>query len=860
MHYFCCDERRREAVKSSSNLKNLNGIDSLEVVDHDAQTLQERQRTLRVTFLNKPAPSNLTPDNVVIVGGERITGVKADAVSYDGDILVVHVNTPGDFSTYTLRLVKADNKNEQLDGLDPLLSSIDFSFKVECHSDFDCQLKPTCPPERRPQPEINYLAKDYASFKQLMLDRISLLIPQWKERNPSDIGIVLIELLAYVGDYLSYQQDAIATEAYLDTARKRISVRRHARLVDYFMHDGCNARVWVQVQVNADLKLLEPAKLLTQVDGQPVGILPNSPAYNQALAQQPVVFETMHTAMLYQAHNEMYFYTWNDKQCCLPKGAVRATLRDNSDPDKRLLLRAGDVLILEERLGPNTGLETDADPAHRHAIRLTRVHPEAEQLIENNEPTRKPGALETDPLTGQPVVEIEWHADDALPFSLCISAKIDKEQGQQYVTDISVVHGNIILADHGLTIKNEDLGEVPGPSLYNVPQPTGDRCKERKAKPVLPRFNPHLKETPLTYALLYDEENPPPSASAMMHSSPQDAFPAICELRSELNGNTAHWTPQHDLLSSQPNDTDFVVEVENNGTAYLRFGDYSPQSSFIRAHGLRPDPGTRFTASYRVGNGVRGNVGIETIAHIISKNENIERIDKVRNPLPAQGGVEPESIEHVRQSAPNAFRTQERAVTQEDYAVMAERHPKVQRAAATFRWTGSWHTVFMTIDRLGGLPVDDAFNNGTFKNDMMRHLDQYRMAGYDMEIDGPIYISLEIEILVCVKPDYFRGDVKAALLQVFSNRVLPDGRLGVFHPDNFTFGQPVYLSPLYAAAQAVEGVSSVQIMTFQRQGISNSEALKAGKLTLGRIEIARLDNDPNFPEHGVFRLNLVGGK
>ena len=36
-----------------------------------------------------------------------------------------------------------------------------------------------------------------------------------------DLGITLVELLAYVGDHLSYYQDAVATEAYLDTARQR---------------------------------------------------------------------------------------------------------------------------------------------------------------------------------------------------------------------------------------------------------------------------------------------------------------------------------------------------------------------------------------------------------------------------------------------------------------------------------------------------------------------------------------------------------------------------------------------------------------------------------------------------------------
>jgi predicted phage baseplate assembly protein len=298
------------------------------------------------------------------------------------------------------------------------------------------------------------------------------------------------------------------------------------------------------------------------------------------------------------------------------------------------------------------------------------------------------------------------------------------------------------------------------------------------------------------------------------------------------------------MLNSDRFSREFVVETETDGTAYVRFGD--------DRYGKRPASGTTFTATYRVGNGVAGNIGAEALVHIVSTDSGIQQ---VRNPLPARGGIEPESLETVRQNAPYAFRTQERAVTPEDYARVTERHPEVQRAAATFRWTGSWYTVFVTVDRLGGLPVDEAF-----EQEMRQHLERYRMAGYDLEIDAPRFVSLEIEMAVCVKPDYFRSDVKKALLEVFSDRILPDGRRGVFHPDNFTFGQPVYLSQLYTIAQAVAGVASVEIIKFQRQGTPSSEALNKGKLELGRLEIARLDNNPNFPERGVFRLTLEGGK
>src|SRR5207248_5655989 len=113
----------------------------------------------------------------------------------------------------------------------------------------------------------------------------------------------------------------------------------------------------------------------------------------------------------------------------------------------------------------------------------------------------------------------------------------------------------------------------------------------------------------------------------------------------------------------------------------------------------------------------------------------------------------------------------------------------------------------------GGLGLD-----ADFKRAITAHINRFRMAGHDLEINAPHFVSLEIEMHVCVKPDYFRSDLKAALLELFSNRVLPDGRRGLFHPDNFSFGQTVYLSPLYAAAQALPGVASVHITTFKRQG------------------------------------------
>lgn len=855
MIYLCCDERRRTAV---ADHPTLNGIHFLEVLDRDAPADSPRQQTLLVRLLKPvpPIPADLSTDNVWIEGGERITPVRvawiavasappAGLVNADEDalltslpeadhVLVVRTEESGDYATYTLRIGVTPENPTALSGFDPLLSRVDFSFKVECPSDFDCRPQRLCPEEARDEPDISYLAKDYASFRRLMLDRMAQIMPEWRERNPADLGMTLVELLAYVGDHLSYQQDAIATEAYLATARRRTSIRRHARLVDYHMHDGKNARAFVHVAVSEPAVVLPVRTMvLSRLPGFAIRLDETGSADHpdrdpdRALRQNPVVFETLHAVTVRAGHNRLPFYAWGDQECCLPKGAIRATLQGHVDT-----LSPGDVLIFEEVLGPGTGRPEDADPGRRHPVRLTEVVSEDAG-----------GDPLTDPLTEAPITEIRWHGDDALPFPLCISARTGPSFGDAFIDEVSVARGNIVLADHGRTITDEDLGTVPAPHLHLAPVPDADRCDPPARVAIPPRFRPTLQERPLTRAVPYDPDQPPASATATRYPPLEAARPVI-ELSGRFGTTERPWLPQRDLLASAADAREFVAETEVNGSVQLRFGD--------DRHGERPAAGTAFTATYRVGNGAAGNVGAEALAHVITDQPGILA---VRNPLPAAGGTAAETMQQVRERAPYAFRTQQRAVTREDYADKARLHAGVQRAQATFRWTGSWHTVFVTADRLGAAAVDPPF-----QRDLRRHLEPFRMAGYDLRVDQPRFVSLEIDLFVCVKPDYFRADVKLALLRALGSGRLADGRLGLFHPDNFSFGETVHLSTVIAAAQGVAGVASVEATTFGRQGVPDPLPLAQGRIELGRLEIARLDNDPNYPERGVLRLAMGGGR
>jgi predicted phage baseplate assembly protein len=389
----------------------------------------------------------------------------------------------------------------------------------------------------------------------------------------------------------------------------------------------------------------------------------------------------------------------------------------------------------------------------------------------------------------------------------------------------------VALADYGETRAEEALER--------------DEEGVRRRRPFRPLL-PQPIEAPLTQQArvrarrtgrLVPFDRDAPAASALAPDM-ADVRPAIT-----LRDGTRRWTVRRDLLNSGRFDADFVVEVEDDGRAYVRFGD--------GVAGRRPASEAAFTAQCRLGNGSTGNIGADAIVRLAVPNAGVAA---VRNPLPATGAVDPHPIVQAKLYAPQAFRRQERAVTPQDYQTVAERHPEVQRAVATRRWTGSWHTIFITVDRRGGRDVDPAF-----ERDLAGFLERYRLAGHDVEIAPPVFVPLDVALDVCARRDHFAADVKRRLLDVFSRGVLADGTRAFFHPDNVTFGGPIHLSTIVARAMQVPGVGSVVPVRFQRLGRTALSELHDGVLNLGPLEIARLDNDPNAPEHGRLELQVRGG-
>lgn len=844
----CCGDERRRVI---ARAKGVNGIDGIRVA--------EDQRHLSVLLFGK-APPELGPRNIRIdpipadAQARRVTVLSVqpcpDPDPQDSECLQIVVDTPGDWSRYTLTV--------DAPGFDQRLNRMEFTFKEHCRTSLDCDCG--CGGEgavTRPVPVIDYLSRDYSSLRRQLLDRLSLLLPDWTERHEADVGITLVDLLAYAGDLLNYRLDAVGTEAYLDTARLRTSLRRHARLVDHRMHDGAAARAFVCLDADQDVVL--PAGTFRFRAGDTVF--------------EPLVREDVR---IVGAHRRIDLWTWGGAECPLPAGATEAVLVDDG-----LDLDVGDLLLFEEL---STGLAADADREHRQVVRLLDVQPDHDDLLD------------------QALLRVRWDSADALTFTL---------HG-------GVARGNVIVVGHGASLTwcqapPEPMGSraslakpgitqlVPWPdpatvagaqaaALGRLPDrvrsrldqvgspPTSDdtawlttvfgaaavarydaagltgrfdrllaakldrlerlRCRAR-AGDMLDQATEGVElEWSWGYPNIIDPSSPAlrGPAATVASNDPADALPTI---RVSADDGTC-WTPRHDLLAAGPDDTALVGEVDDDGYCRLRFGD--------GRQGLPPEAGARLVADYRVGNGRSGNVGAEAIDTIETCGLDVGPV-RVRNPMPASGGADPETAAEVRRWAPrDAYDVLARAVTADDYARIAGDLPRVQRAAAALRWTGAWYEATVGIDALGA--EDPSPDLLMAERD---RLHRFRRIGHDVVVRPAELVSLSLGLCVRVDPAYVNDEVRRSVTACLD---------AFFAPDRFTFGTPVRTSSILAAVAAVPGVAGAVVTRLARQfgPDDGGRALAEGQLELGPLEVARLDNDAARPDHGILTQLIGGGR
>ncbi len=779
----------------------LNGIDFVEIASAD-------QKTLRVHFVNAVALAG-TVTGASITGGETIPTVAVNPINNATDwstdaagrpLLRLTVAAPGDFSFYTLTLSSP--------ALDRFFDRAAFSFKALCPSDLDCAPPPViCAPLPKDLPPIDYLAKDFLSFRKALSDFSALRYPNWQERSEADFGVMFLEALSALADDLSYTQDRIGAQASIDTATQRNSLVRLAHLVDYEPRPALSASVTLQFDVASPGEI--PSGLLVSAqlpDGSFIYfetgtslVDPNNGQLNQ----------TNYPANnLWNRTPGIQPYWWDDSQRCLEAGATEMWVLNHG-----LNFYIGQPLLIDT---PGT---TSADP---HILEVVNIATFDEQQ---------------DPLFGSPPPTALTHIVFSAPT-----------QFDHDLTQTSLA-GNLVPATQGRRIVNESFA-IDTPPASNLQMPLA-----------VVRTGPNDTPDDPSLQYLYTLSNFP--LVWLAQSDPAAAaLPEI--LLSQTSPVSALWTWRDNLLNAPAFEDSYTVDpaiyartavdfisapirdYDGDGGNTVRFGD--------GVFGGIPDTGDVFQVTYRAGGGAIGNVAAGTITRIEPGGPNW--VVAVTNPFPASGGADQETNQQIQRLAPQAFRAvQYRAVRPEDYVAAAETLPWVLRAGTVFRWTGSWLTVFTTADPRGTetIPVPEHV-------DLINLLNRYRMAGYESYAPAPRYVALDLYIYVCAQPGAFRGDVEAGVLKALSSLKYPDGTTGFFFTDRFTFGTALERSELEAAIAAVVGVAGVTSIQYRQRGVTPIPIEMGDTVAVGADQVLRVDNDPSRPERGSLHVEVEGGK
>jgi hypothetical protein len=693
---------RRAALEAHPD---LNGIDFVEIRD-DSET------RLRVHFLNdRPDGAVLAGVSIepIISGGDAIPDVTVFPLAGDAwgtDLagrrtLDLQVAAPGDFSTYTLRIVTEPVI------LDRYFDHVEFSFKARCPSTVDCEAMPSADaPPADARPPIDYLAKDFDSFRKALSDFSAQRYPAWQERSRADFGVMFMEALSSLADDLSYQQDRIAAEGWIETATQRRSLVRLARLVDYEPRVATAARVWLQLEV----------------DGGWAGVIPTGVAASAQDAEGAAVeFETgtgldePFDGDLFAAAgvwNHLAPHWWDDSEAILPRGATAMWVEAPA-----LVPPVGKRLLIETTRGIERPL--------RQLVRLVAT----EEAY--------------DPLFQRRVLRLVWSEVDALEHARALQD--------------TTVHGNLVPATQGRTYTERFVTAPRAFAAPGDPLPTTPRALVRTGANRSRQYLHTLRQEPLAWlAAGAADEQPRPELRLTEISASEPR--RWRWRRSLLDGAPPREVftvdpVRYRVLDGVPGAADYDGEGDT-----LRFGD--------GVFGAIPADGAVFEVTYRAGGGARGNVAPGAVDRIDPAHPFAAVIASVTNPLAADGGRDAESADDIREMAPQAFRARPlRAVRAEDYEQTAAGLPWVQRAGTTFRHTGSWLSVFTAVDPRGGLSLPDER-----RRELVRLLDRRRLAGYESFVLAPRYASFDLAVTVCARPDAFRGDVERGVLTALDTR------------------------------------------------------------------------------------------
>jgi len=256
----------------------------------------------------------------------------------------------------------------------------------------------------------------------------------------------------------------------------------------------------------------------------------------------------------------------------------------------------------------------------------------------------------------------------------------------------------------------------------------------------------------------------------------------------DTDGYAETWQQKETLLFSRSDDNHFVVRRDEKDIAWIEFGDGK--------YGRIPSRGRdNITVSYLAGGGEKGNVPANTITE---SEADINLFERCANPQAASGGAEHEALAVAAERGPRLFRAMGRTVTAEDYVAHALEFG-VGKARAR---PASWNRIELYVAPVGGGTPSD-----TLKEDLRHYLEDKRVVTTQVDIADPVYVSVRLGGSLIIEPYAYADEIK----QRVGNAIRE-----LFHFDNVDFEYRLYISKIYEAVEAIQGVTAVHVNKLQR--------------------------------------------
>ena len=272
------------------------------------------------------------------------------------------------------------------------------------------------------------------------------------------------------------------------------------------------------------------------------------------------------------------------------------------------------------------------------------------------------------------------------------------------------------------------------------------------------------------------------------------------------------WTEVADFAASSADDPHFVVDAVA-GEIVLGPGVRMMDGSFVQYGAVPPKGAVLRAREYRSGGGTKGNIAKGAVSVM---RGTIPFVDRVENRRAASGGVDEESVEEAKVRAPIVLRTMGRAVTAEDYEVLArEAVPDAARIRAVTSETpedaGGVRVLLVppvTEDEDGRLSFEHLIPPVDMLERAARYLDARRTLGARVLVQPPAYQGITVVASLVARPWADPTRLQTLGIEALYRHLHPvhGGPDGTGWP----FGRPVQLGEIFSVLQSLPGTDLVE--------------------------------------------------